>query len=108
MPVKPPTYLAPGQVRFKSERERKAAIDRRRPSPAERGYDKDWYRFRHTFLLANPKCCETGCDRKATEVDHIQSVKDRPDLRLIASNCRPFCKSHHSARTAREQGFGCR
>ncbi|MCO5078975.1 MULTISPECIES: HNH endonuclease signature motif containing protein [Hyphomicrobiales] len=51
-------------------------------------------------------CCQPGCTARATEVDHVISVRQRPDLRLSWSNLRPFCKPHHSARTAREQAFG--
>ena len=52
----------------------------------------------------NPICC-CGCGGKATEVDHIVSIKDRPDLRLVWSNLRAMTKSCHSRRTAKEQGF---
>jgi 5-methylcytosine-specific restriction enzyme A len=38
-------------------------------------------------------------------VDHIYSIRERPELRLAEFNLRPYCKRHHSERTAREQGF---
>jgi 5-methylcytosine-specific restriction endonuclease McrA len=102
-------FKAPGQrVWNGDEKARKSAIDKRRPSARERGYDKDWYRFRDAFLTAFPRCCHPGCAERATEVDHIISVRDRPDLRLSQSNCRPFCKPHHSKRTASDQGFARR
>jgi 5-methylcytosine-specific restriction protein A len=50
-------------------------------------------------------CSHPGCTAAATEADHIVAVALRPDLRLRWSNLRPFCKPHHSARTARDQSF---
>ncbi len=84
---------------------RKAEADARRPSAAVRGYDAAWKRVRADFLKAHPWCCHPGCNKPATEADHVLSVAERPDLRLSWSNLRPFCKSHHSQRTARDQGF---
>jgi 5-methylcytosine-specific restriction protein A len=98
-----------GQVNvWANERERKREQSKTRPSSKARGYDKDWQQFRIAFLRIRPRCCEPGCPLLATEVDHIRSVRERPDLRLDPSNCRSLCKSHHSARTAREQGFARR
>lgn len=72
------------------EAKRKAEYDKRRPSAGERGYDADWRAVRRQYLAAHPDCSHPGCTAAATEVDHIQSVKDRPDLRLHWSNLRPF------------------
>ena len=106
MPTKPPVFRPPfGPKLWTSERERKREQDKTRPSARERGYDKDWREFRDALLRIYPRCCEPGCGLVATEVDHVKSVRDHPELRLVASNCRAFCKPHHSARTAREQGF---
>ena len=88
------------------EAERKAEFDRSRATAAERGYDAAWRKVRKQFLEKHP-CCEV-CGQPATEVDHIRTVKERPDLRLSWSNLRPLCKAHHSARTARDQGFARR
>jgi 5-methylcytosine-specific restriction endonuclease McrA len=55
--------------------------------------------------LRNPYCITAGCNQPATEVDHIVPRRDRPDLAFEESNCRALCKSHHSARTAREQSW---
>lgn len=85
---------------------REKEYDQDRGSAHERGYDDRWRALRLKFLKVNPMCCEPGCNRPATEVDHILSVRDRPDLRLAWKNLRPFCKPHHSARTARDQSFG--
>jgi 5-methylcytosine-specific restriction enzyme A len=106
MPIRPPLFRGPGQ--HVNERARKRAFDRTRPSARARGYDADWTKVRNRFLQHSPLCCEPGCLQPATEVDHVQSVRDRPDLRLAEFNLRAFCNSHHSARTAREQGFARR
>ncbi|HKV14528.1 MAG TPA: AAA family ATPase [Reyranella sp.] len=60
---------------------------------------------RRAYLRAFPVCSVEGCGEPATDVDHVLSVQDRPDLRLDPSNFRSFCHPHHSQRTAREQGF---
>jgi 5-methylcytosine-specific restriction endonuclease McrA len=92
--------------RYNNERERKAIIDKQRPSSAERGYDAAWRAVRKQFIAAHPHCCVQGCGLPTVDVDHVLSIEARPDLRLVWSNLRPFCKPHHSARTARDQGFG--
>jgi 5-methylcytosine-specific restriction endonuclease McrA len=86
----------------------RADWDRRRGTASQRGYDAGWRKLRARFLAANPQCEHPGCRSAANEVDHIQSVRLRPDLRLEWSNLRALCKPHHSQRTAREQGFARR
>ncbi|GLS75731.1 HNH endonuclease [Oharaeibacter diazotrophicus] len=83
---------------------RKAAADAARPSAAARGYDAEWRKLRSRFLAAHPRC--EACGAAAHEVDHVQSVAERPDLRLAWPNLRALCKSCHSRRTARDQAFG--
>lgn len=80
---------------------RQKANDEQRGPSSARGYDKEWSKLRFRFLHHNPLCIV--CGAKATHVDHIQSVRDRPDLRLEPSNLRSMCASCHSRRTARDQ-----
>ncbi|OYY35565.1 MAG: endonuclease [Rhodospirillales bacterium 24-66-33] len=109
MPTMPPRHRPPGMpTREQAEARRKAEIDKRRPSPAERGYDAAWRRCRKKFIEAHPVCCVPGCGKPTSDVDHIKSVRERPDLRLSWSNLRPYCHAHHSQRTATEQGFARR
>jgi len=89
------------------QRAKHAAIDARRGSPGERGYDRAWQQLRKLKLSADPWCeIKTHCanlsltQQLATEVDHIQTVRDFPELRLVWSNLRSACKRCHSARTA--------
>ena len=109
MPTMPPRHRPPGMpTREQAEARRKAAIDRQRPTSTERGYDSAWRAVRKQFLAKHPTCCAPGCNKPATDADHIVSIKDRPDLRLSWSNLRPYCHPHHSERTARDQGFARR
>lgn len=67
-----------------------------------------WLKLRKMMLAAHPMCAVAGCRQVATEVDHIRSVREAPDLALDPANLRCLCASHHSARTAREQSFNRR
>jgi 5-methylcytosine-specific restriction endonuclease McrA len=39
------------------------------------------------------------------EVDHIQPVRDRPDLAFDEDNLQTLCRRHHSRKTRQEMGF---
>ena len=86
--------------------------DEQRGSSSARGYDRAWRELRKTFLRMHPVCecedCEAGKKRllAAEVVDHIESIKDRPELRLVWSNLRAMSKRCHDARTARDQAWG--
>jgi 5-methylcytosine-specific restriction protein A len=93
------------------ERSRQQTLDAARPSSGDRGYDADWRAVRRQYLAMHRACVGYGqragaCRAPATEVDHVVSVAQAPDLRLRWSNLRAFCKPCHSARTASEQSFG--
>lgn len=105
MPTRPPIFR-PGYLGDPSagEAARKRRLDRRRPSPAERGYDSDWRRVRAEVLEERPFCERCGTT-EALEVHHVQSIAEAPHLRLDKGNLAVLCKAHHSAITAKEQGF---
>lgn len=86
-------------------REREKQYDADRGSSSSRGYGDDWQRVRAQHLIDNPWCEEHGPPCRATEVDHEESVADNPARRLDRTNLRGYCKSAHSRRTARDQGF---
>ena len=71
----------------------------------ERGYDSTWLKLRKQKLAANPFCeIKTHCkgmmpDNIAVEVDHIITIRERPDLRLTWSNLQSACHACHSAKT---------
>lgn len=80
-----------------------AAYHKQRGTTSELGYDAAWRRLRNEFLLKHPMCVMPGCGGIASEVDHIQTVRARPDLRLTWSNLRPMCHRCHSRRTMQDQ-----
>ena len=86
-----------------NERERQAWIDQNRPTAAVRGYDQEWQKMRRMWLVVNPNCIE--CGAKATDVDHINSLAEYPELKYAPSNLRGLCHPCHSRRTALDQGF---
>jgi 5-methylcytosine-specific restriction enzyme A len=78
-----------------------------RPSARKRGYDAAWERVRRDFLRAHPVCSVPGCGCRATDVDHVERVRDKPSRRLDPTNLVAYCHAHHSAKTAAEDGgFG--
>lgn len=105
-------FSEPGSSRCKAHRPvAKRRIDAVRGNSAERGYDRQWRALRITFLAQHPVCecdeCQAGKVRlrAATVVDHIQTIRDRPDLRLDWSNLRAMNKQCHDRHTAKTQGF---
>jgi 5-methylcytosine-specific restriction protein A len=78
--------------------------DEARPPSNQRGYDSAWAAVRRQYLGGHPTC--VVCGARATEVDHITSIREAPHLRLHWSNLRALCKPCHSRRTGRDQGFG--
>lgn len=80
--------------------------DRRRGTARQRGYDGRWERTRLAFLRLNPLCVEPGCQRLATDVDHIDGLGPKGPRGFDWSNLRGFCHPHHSQRTARDQPGG--
>lgn len=69
--------------------------DTRRPGARQRGYDTKWDKFRAWFLQrpGNQLCAK--CGRLAEVVHHIIPIEERPDLRLVASNCQALCRACH-------------
>lgn len=88
--------------------EHAAKQERARGTTKQRGYAEGWPRVRAAVLRRdNYECkiqthCGTGVGREfgdpATEVDHIQTIADRPELRLAMSNLRAACKPCNAAR----------
>lgn len=72
------------------------------------GYGRAHDRWRRLVLAQDPICgWDLGAGRyclaPATEADHIQPVRLRPDLRYDLSNGAGLCRKHHSMKTARER-----
>jgi len=90
------------------EAKRKAGVDARRGSAAQRQYtSSEWRRTRTRVLARDPVCCVAGCGQPSTDVDHVvpRAAGGSDD----DSNLRGLCHRHHSAKTAaRDRGFGNR
>jgi len=103
MPHRPPTI----RLRLLLKPPRQA-----RPSASKRGYDRRWQRAAKAYLRAHPLCImckQRGSTRAATVVDHIRPHKGDAVLFWAEANWQPLCASHHSSKTAREDGgFGYR
>ena len=84
-----------------SQKKRRTLPDGRAASAI---YDRHHRRLREAFFGRNPWCADClarGQHTPATELHHLQRVRERPDLRLDPDNCRALCEACHSARTAR-------
>jgi 5-methylcytosine-specific restriction protein A len=98
MPIKP-----------KSHAQRQAELRPRRPddrpSSAARGYGHRWRKLRRLQLNRHPLCQWPGCERPATDVDHILArARGGGDEE---ANLQSLCHRHHSEKTARHDGaFG--
>lgn len=71
-----------------------------------RGYDHKWNRLSALKKKRSPLCEDCLMEGRTTpvdEVDHIQPISERPDLRLVWSNLKSLCKSHHRRKTLRDR-----
>jgi 5-methylcytosine-specific restriction enzyme A len=80
-------------------------------SPAKRGYDRKWTRYRKVYLAYHPFCVDPrrihGPLVPSEEVDHI--IPHCGDMILFwdPANHQALCTTCHSRKTAREDGgFG--
>ena len=77
-------------------------------SSAQRGYGYDWRKLRERILDEQPTCVD--CEKEgliatpATEVHHIKTIAERPDLRLEPSNLAPLCQRCHERRHGKGWG----
>lgn len=84
-----------------------AEQDRRRETSNARGYGEGWPRVRRLALERDDYLCQDcrreGRNNLATEVDHVEPIDKRPDLRLALGNLRSLCHAHHVAKTRRDK-----
>lgn len=61
---------------------------------AGRGYDHEWRKVRDAHLALKPWC--RACGRRATMVDHIETVRAAPHRRLDPTNLQSLCRACHA------------
>src|SRR5579872_3300163 len=89
-------------------REHAKAKGRARGTTTQRGYDSTYERLMRMVLAEEPlcrECLKVGLVEASAQCDHIIPIRVRPDLRLVRSNLQGLCTSHHSAKTAKENGW---
>ena len=86
------------------------SYDKQRGTAAERGYGARWQKARLEYLQQHPLCvtCLSGGDIcPATVVDHKKPHKGDKVLFWDVSNWQSLCLTHHSIKSAKEDGgFG--
>lgn len=66
---------------------------------------KRWQVLRHIVLERDGwACVDCGTRRGRLEIDHVQSVRTRPDLSFDPANCATRCTSCHTKKTRIECG----
>lgn len=71
------------------------------------GYNYRWRQFRAKFLERSPLCVRCQAEGKvvvATVLDHIIPHRGNSELFWRKGNHQPLCASHHSQKTALEDG----
>jgi len=78
--------------------------EKERGTTLQRGYAAGWPRLRALKLATDPICqIRTHCQGAvASEVDHIEPIRFRPDLRLEWSNLQSACSPCNSAKARRQ------
>ena len=68
--------------------------------------DPRWPALRLQALRRDGWACVKCGARGRLEVDHVQPVRDRPDLAFDESNLQTLCRTHHTLKTRAELGMG--
>lgn len=99
-------------------RERRRTVDRRRGTPAERGYGKEWRAVIRPFVLNRDPLCKLCNEAPSTEVDHIIPLDpetpvqtfDEHGRRLLGThdveNLQGLCSKCHKTKTLEENRAG--
>lgn len=109
-PLRPCAQPGCGEYAVRNGRceEHAAKKEKARGTTKERGYAGGWPFVRKKVLERDAYECriQTHCGRGvgrpfgdvATEVDHIEPIEKRPDLRLTMSNLQAACKPCNAAK----------
>lgn len=95
----------PGGRCAEHARQAERARNARRATSLDVYRSKRWARLRRHVLADHPYCTVLGCERPATDVDHIIRIEAGGDP-WARTNLQPLCHAHHASKTARETGFG--
>lgn len=108
MPSAPPTVCPCGHKRYAGQPCERCGRGKRardvRKHAAARGYDYRWQQFRANYLAQNPLCVdceERGIVTAATDVHHIEKLRDFEEAKYECSNLKPLCHQCHSKRTSK-------
>ncbi|MFA5385639.1 MAG: HNH endonuclease signature motif containing protein [Eubacteriales bacterium] len=91
----------------KHKKQEARRYDEQRGTAASRGYGSRWQEARLVYLRRHPLCvvCEKeGKITAGTVVDHIIPHRGNRELFWDVNNWQTLCTSHHSEKTAREDG----
>ncbi|MEC9346080.1 MAG: AAA family ATPase [Pseudomonadota bacterium] len=99
MPSRPP-LTRPNTIAL-AERPKQRRLGRRDPERVKLYHSGRWQRLRRQVLTEQPICAADGCDRLATDVDHIRPLED-DGAPYDRANLQGLCRACHSAKTARE------
>lgn len=109
MPKRPPSPCTePGCPRLVPspgrclEHKRQADKQAKRAQPWRKLYDDPRWPPLSARVRAEEPLCRFGCGRRSVLVDHIETVRERPDLAFVRANLRALCQSCHSSRTSRD------
>lgn len=96
VPMRPCAVCKALSDQFRCPEHRAQRRDNR--TTTERGYGWDWQQLQAAKLIADPICelrivCRGAVAR---EVHHVESVEERPDLRLVWENLRSACIPCHA------------
>jgi 5-methylcytosine-specific restriction protein A len=89
-------------------RAQRRAVDRRRPTARQRGYDAAWQRARAAYLAEHLtcECDDPACREPAVDVDHRDGLGPSGPRGQDPTNLRAMAHACHSRRTARDQPAG--
>jgi 5-methylcytosine-specific restriction protein A len=83
-------------------RDQRHRQDEARGSAGDRGYGAAWRVTRARILKRDPFCRAPGCHEPTTDVDHI--IPRRQGGTDADDNLQGLCHTHHSGKTAKQDG----
>lgn len=98
MPPAPGKHSLPGRQAAASHKPKRRVEDQHRGSARERGYTRQWEKFRATFLQEHPLCEYCSADGRVEPtviVDHDLPHRGDPGL-FWDNSFTGLCKAHHS------------